>query len=418
MDSDKKHIVIVGAGFAGLFAAKKFFGSGVCVTVIDRNNYHTFNPLLYQVGAAEIEPDQIAYPVRSFIRKRQNIDFLMASMKSIKFKKNLVVTDRGDIRYDYLILAPGSSSIYFGIKGADKNTVTLKTLDDALWLRNHILSMFERAAKCDNDEEKTKCLTFVIVGGGPTGVEFAGALAEFINGPLKKDFPRIDFKDIRIHLVDAAGRILGVYSPESSDYSRKRLERMNVRISLNTQVKEVMPGAIMFGNGEVVNAHTILWTAGVGGVSIRSDIILTERRDMRVTVDQYLRPEGIENVFICGDLSFFKQGDTPLPMTGPVAMQEGIHAASNIIRMIKGKELKPFKFNDRGSMVTLGRNFAITRFAGFEFRGFFAWVLWLFIHIFYLIGFRNKIFVMLSWFRDYLLYERSGKMIIPSDRKK
>lgn len=418
MKGEKRHIVIIGAGFAGLFAAKRFFGSSVHVTIIDRNNYHTFNPLLYQVGAAEIEPDQIAYPVRSFIRKKANVDFLMADVENIKFKKNIVVTDRGEVGYDFLIMAPGSSSGYFGIKGAEKNTVALKTLDDALWLRNHILRMFEKASRCDDAEERRKRLTFVIVGGGPTGVEFAGAFAEFVNGPLRKDFPGIDFRDINIHLVDAADQLLGAYSVKSAEYVKRKLEKMNVRVTLKTSVSQVKAGEIFLSDGEAIKSGTVLWTAGVSGINIKTDIRLTDRKDQRIMVDQYLRPEEMDNVFVCGDLAYLVQDGKPLPMNAPVATQQGIHSAENILRLIDARELKPFRYSDRGSMVTVGRNSAVTRFAGMEFRGFFAWVLWLFIHIMYLIGFRNKIFVMISWFRDYLLFERSGKMIIPSDMKK
>jgi NADH dehydrogenase len=415
MNSEYKHIVIIGAGFAGLFAAKKLSGRNVRVTIIDRNNYHTFNPLLYQVGAAEIEPDQIAYPVRTFIRKKANIDFLMANVEKINFKKDTVVTDRGDIKYDFLIFSPGSSSGYFGIKGAENNSTTLKSLDDALRLRNHILRMFERASKCDDPSERDKCLTFVIVGGGPTGVEFAGAFAEFVNGPLRKDYPHIDSHEVRICLVDAAGQLLGAYSPKSAEYAKRKLEKMNVSVSLNRSVKEVKPGEIILGDGERLKSHTILWTAGVSGVAIKSDIKIADRKDARVTVDEYLRPGGCDNVFICGDMAYLEQGGKPLPMNAPVATQQGIHSAINILRLINGRSLKPFRYGDRGSMVTIGRNSAITKAAGFEFRGFIAWVLWLFIHIFYLIGFRNKILVMISWFRDYLFFERSGKMIIPSE---
>ncbi len=416
MNSEKKHIVIIGAGFAGLFAAKKLSGRNVRVTIIDRNNYHTFNPLLYQVGAAEIEPEQIAYPVRTFIRKKANIDFLMANVEKINFKKDTVVTDRGDIKYDFLIFSPGSSSGYFGIKGAEKNSTTLKSLDDALRLRNHILRMFERASKCEDPSEREKCLTFVIVGGGPTGVEFAGAFAEFVNGPLRKDYPHINSGEVTICMVDAAGQLLGAYTPGSAEYAKKKLEKMNVSVALNTSVNEVKPGEIILGGGEKIRSHTILWTAGVSGVSIKSDIRIADRKDARVTVDEYLRPAGCDNVFICGDMAYLEQSGKPLPMNAPVATQQGIHSASNIVRVINGRTLKPFRYSDRGSMVTIGRNSAITKVAGFEFRGFLAWVLWLFIHIFYLIGFRNKILVMMSWFRDYVFYERAGKMIIPSDR--
>jgi len=414
MQKEKKHIVIIGAGFAGLFAAKKFSGKDVNVTLIDKNNYHTFNPLLYQVGAAEIEPDQIAYPIRSVIRKKRNIDFLMSQVNEIKFKKKIVVTDKGDVKYDYLIIAPGSKTDYFGIKGAEKNSIPLKTLDDALFIRNHILRLFEKAVKCTDPEERKKCLTFVITGGGPTGVEFAGAFAELVNGPLKKDFSEIKLTDIDILLVDAGKRILPAYSDKSGNYAAGKLEEKGVKIMLESEVTAIDKGIIRFKNGTNIKSHTILWTAGVRGVEFKSDVKIPVRTDMRITVDNALRIKGFEEVYICGDMAYFEEGGVPLPMNAPVATQQGEHAALSILKLIEGMNADPFMYKDRGSMVTIGRNSAITKISGMEIRGFFAWVLWLFIHILYLIGFRNKIFVLISWFGDYILFERSGRMIIPS----
>ncbi|MBP9044373.1 MAG: NAD(P)/FAD-dependent oxidoreductase [Spirochaetes bacterium] len=413
MKGEKQHVVIIGAGFAGLFATKALFGKNLRVTLIDKNNYHTFNPLLYQVGAALIEADQIAYPVRSFIRKKNNIDFLMADVLDIKFKKNTVITSRGNVHYDYLILSAGSVSAFFGVKGADKYTLTLKNLDDALILRNHVLLNFEKASWCDNDEERKRCLNFVIIGGGPTGVEFAGALAEFVQGPLRKDFPGIDYRDVQITLVDAAKQLLGMYSQESAQYVKEKLESMNVKVFLNTSVSQVKKGEIILSNGQVIKTNTVLWSAGVRGSSLKTDIKFKTSRDMRIEVDNTLRPAGLDNVFICGDMAFLLQDDKPLPMIAPVATQEGIHSAKNILRMIDGKDPIPFRYKDKGAMVTIGRNSAVTRVGNMEWTGFIAWVLWLFIHVLYLIGFRNKILVMMSWFRDYLFFERSGKMIIP-----
>lgn len=414
MQNETKHVVIIGAGFAGLFAAKKFFGKNVKVTLIDKNNYHTFNPLLYQVGAAEIEPDQIAYPVRSVIRNKKNIDFLMSQVKEIKFKKKLVVTGKGEVKYDYLIIAPGSKPDYFGIKGAEKNSIPLKTLDDALSLRNHILTLFEKAVKCSDPDERKKCLTFVITGGGPTGVEFAGAFAELVHGPLKKDFPEIKLTDIDIRLVDANNRILPAYSEKSGNYAAHKLEDKGVRIMLKSEVTAIDKCIIRFKNGDSLKSHTIIWTAGVRGKELKCDVEIPVRKDLRIAVDDTLRMQGFNEVFVCGDLAYFEQGGVPLPMIAPVATQQGEHTALNILKIIGGKEVDPFVYRDRGSMVTIGRNSAITKINGVEIRGFIAWVLWLFIHILYLIGFRNKIFVLISWFGDYILFERSGRMIIPS----
>ncbi len=414
MKKEMKHVVIIGAGFSGLFAAKKFFGKSVKVTLIDKNNYHTFNPLLYQVGAAEIEPDQIAYPVRTVIRGRNNINFLMSEVTEIKFKEKRVITGDSEIGYDYLIIAPGSELNYFGINGAAEHTVKLKKLDEALYLRNHILSLFEKAERCSETDLRKKYLTFVIVGGGPTGVEFAGAFAELVKGPLKKDFPGINQSEIDIRLVDAGKRILSMYSEKSGNYAVKKLTKMGVRVMLEAQVDSIGSDSISFKNGESISSDTILWSAGVKGLQIKNDLGAAERRDSRIAVDNTLRINGFSDVFVCGDLAFIEQDGIPLPMVAPVASQEGEHAAKNVLRLVKGKEALPFRFGDRGSMVTIGRNSAITKLAGFEMRGFLAWILWIFVHIFYLIGFRNKVFVLFSWFIDYLLFERSGRMIIPA----
>jgi len=414
MKKNMKHVVIIGAGFSGLFAAKKFFGKPVLVTLIDKNNYHTFNPLLYQVGAAEIEPDQIAYPVRSVIRGEKNIDFLMSEVTEIKFKQQIVVTEKCNVKYDYLIIAPGSKTNYFGIKGAEINSVTLKTLEDAISLKNHIITLFEKAVKCGDPDERKKCLTFVITGGGPTGVEFAGAFAELVHGPLKKDFQQIKLSDIDIRLIDAGKRILPSYSEKSGAYAARKLEERGVKIVLESEVIRIDKGIIKFKSGESIKSHTILWTAGVSGIEFKSDIKIPAGKDSRVPVDDTLRIPGFKEVFVCGDLAYFENGGFPLSMNAPVATQQGEHAAINILKLIEGNDADPFRFRDRGSMVTIGRNSAITKLKDFEIRGFFAWVLWLFIHIFYLIGFRNKIFVLISWFSDYITFERSGRMIIPS----
>lgn len=414
MNDKTKHVVIIGAGFAGLFAAKKFFRKPVKVTLIDRNNYHTFNPLLYQVGAAEIDPDQIAYPVRSFIRGRKNINFMMSEVTEIKLQDRTVITKKGSVEYDYLIIAPGSKTNYFGIKGAEENSMTLKNMDDALFLRNHILALFEKAARCGDPEERKKCLTFVIAGGGPTGVEFAGAFAELVHGPLKKDFSMIKLSEIDIRLIDAGKRILMPYNEKSSSYAARILEKKGVRLMLDSGVVGMDKGVVRLKNGESIKSHTILWTAGVSGMNLKTDVKIPDRRDSRIAVNDTLRINEFNEVFICGDLAYIEQDGVPLPMIAPVATQQGERTALNILKLINGGKADPFRYKDRGSMVAIGRNSGITRIGKFEVRGVLAWMLWLFIHILYLIGFKNKILVMISWFGDYLFFERSGRMIIPS----
>lgn len=414
MTDERKKVVIIGAGFAGLFAAKKLFGAKADVTVIDRNNFHTFNPLLYQVGAGEIEAAQIAYPVRSVFRSRKNIRFLMAGVEEIRFGRNTVVTGAGDVPYDYLVLASGSVPVFYGIPGAEENTFNLKSLDNAITLRNHILCQFEKASRSSDPDEIRKCLSFVVIGGGPTGVEFAGAFAELVHGPLKKDFPAIDISRIRVILLDGAKNLLAVYNKKSSLYTKRKLEKMGVTVKLGSAVKSIGRDDVATADGEKFQANTILWTAGVKGAPVKADFELTQRRDGRIAVGKTLQVQGMDNVFVCGDMAYFEQDGKPLPMMAPIATQEGIHAARNIIRMIKGRQPVDFIFSSRGSMVTIGRNSAIAQIGSFEMRGFFAWISWILIHIMYLIGFRNKLFVMISWFSDYIFFERSGRMIIPS----
>ncbi|HPS59205.1 MAG TPA: NAD(P)/FAD-dependent oxidoreductase [Spirochaetota bacterium] len=414
MSGEVKKVVILGAGFGGLFAAGTFAGQDVSVTIIDRNNYHTFYPLLYQVGAAELEPADIAYPVRSVLRTRKNISFLMAEITGINTAGNLVKTDRGEVPYDYLVIATGSRPNFYGIKGARENSLNLNTLEDAIKLRNHILGCFEKASLCHDSEELKRGLTFAVIGGGPTGVEFAGAFAELVRGPLHKDFPGLDLSLAKIILIDGAIRLIAGYSEKSAIYTRKNLERKGVTVMTGSAVKRIDAGAVVLSDGSVIRAATILWTAGVSGEDVRADKKLSSRTDSRIEAARTMQLKDAENVFVCGDMAYFEQDGKSLPMMAPVATQQGVHAAKSIMRMIKGKKPLDFKFRDRGAMVTIGRNSAVARFRSFEVKGFPAWILWLGIHIFFLIGFRNKIFVLIRWFGDYIFFERSGRMIIPS----
>jgi len=409
-----KHVVIVGAGFAGLFAAKKFINKRVRVTIIDRNNYHTFNPLLYQVGAAEIDPGQIAYPVRAAVRNGMNIKFIMADVKKINFQKNRVITDIDEIEYDYLVLASGSRADFFGIKGAESCSFILKTLDDALKLRNHILTCFEKANTSEKSEEKEELLTFVIAGGGATGVEFAGAFAELVKGPIDRDFPDIKFQDVKIILVEAGDKLLSGYSRSTSDYVISRLKRKGVKVMLKSPVAKIDRSGITLGDGDLIRSATVLWTAGVSGFDLPADIKLPVTHDKRIKVNPALQVEGYDNVFVCGDIAHFVQNNESLPMLAPVATQQGKHAADNILKMISGEKPKPFRYTYRGSMIVVGRNTAVTKIGNMEIKGFFAWILWLFIHIAYLIGFRNKLFVLVNWFTDYIFFERAGRIILPA----
>ena len=411
---NKKHVVIIGAGFAGLWAVKSLAGKkGVTVTLIDKNNYHTFLPLLYQVGAAEIEPEQIAYPIRSLLRKSRNVSYLRAEAGLIDYDDKYVLCNGQKTAYDYLIVATGSKTDYFTVAGAERYAFPLKTLDDAMVLRNHILTCFERAAYIDDPARRKKLLTFVIAGGGPTGVEFAGALSELVRGPLKKDFPGIPAGDVSVVLVEWAERVLSMLSPKLSAYTAGRLSRMGVDVRLGVRVKEISAAGVAFGDGSSIGTETVIWTAGVSGIVPESNAEVPLSNNKRIKTLKTLQMEGRPEVYVAGDLTYLEEEGAPLPMIAPVAIQQGQRAAENILRQIKGVAPLPFAYRDRGAMVTIGRNAAVTRIGKREFRGFIAWLIWIVIHIMNLIGFRNKLFVIVNWIWDYLFFERSVRLILP-----
>ncbi len=411
---DIKHVVIIGAGFAGLWAVKSLAGKkGVRVTLIDKNNYHTFLPLLYQVGAAEIEPEQIAYPIRSLLRKSGNVSYLRAEAARIDYDERYVLCNNQKVPYDYLIVASGSRTDYFTVAGAERYAFPLKTLDDAMVLRNHILTCFERAAYIDDPARRKKLLTFVIAGGGPTGVEFAGALSELVRGPLRKDFPGLSSGDVSVVLVESADRVLSMLSHKLSAYTVGKLSGMGVDVRLSVRVKDISAAGVSFNDGSFLGTDTVIWTAGVSGIVPESSTEAPLSQNRRIKTLPTLQFPGRSEVYVTGDLTYLEEKGVPLPMIAPVAIQQGRWAAENILLQIRGGEARDFTYRDRGAMVTIGRNAAVTRIGKREFRGFPAWIIWIVIHIMNLIGFRNKLFVIVNWIWDYLFFERSVRLILP-----
>jgi NADH:ubiquinone reductase (H+-translocating) len=413
MDTSRPHIVILGAGFAGLWAMRRFFEEPVEVTVIDRNNYHTFLPLLYQVGAAELEPEQIAFPIRSLIRKRSNTRYIRSEIREIDFRGRFLVCNGRQVPFDYCILGIGTTTNFFGVSGAEDLAFSLKTLDEAVVIRNHILSCFERASHCLDQAQKEKLLTFVVVGAGATGIEFAGALMELVKGPLRKDFPSLN-RETRVILVEGLGRILPIMPQELGEYALKKLTRMGVEARLRTTVERISPEGIHLPGGETIPSETVLWTAGISGPSVVSRWGLPMGPGNRVLVRPSLQVQGLERVFAVGDLAYLEQEGAPLPQVAPVAVQQGRFAAENILRQIRGERSQPFVYRDRGAMVTIGRNAAVARVGSRNIRGLVAWLAWLFIHISNLIGIRNRVFVMVNWAWDYFFFERAVRLIMPS----
>ena len=411
----RPRVVIVGGGFGGLWAARALASVSVEVLMVDRNNYHTFLPLLYQVAAAELEPSQIGYPIRTILRGVHNADFVMGDVTVVDPEARQVHTKTALIDYDYLILATGSVPQFFGIPGAEAHTFTMKTMEDGIRLRNHILRIFEEAERETDPVRRQRLLTFVTIGGGPSGVEFAGALAELIHGPLAKDYPTIDLNEVRVVLVEAAPNLLITMPERLGRYTVELLARKQVEVRLTSMVSEVTKHAVCLQDGSKIFTETAVWTAGVGGQNIAQRSGLPTRRNGTVEVEPTLQIPGHPNVFVIGDLAAFKTADGYLPMVAPVAMQQGEHAAQNIGRQIKGEALQPFTYTDKGSMAVIGRNAAVANIAGRAFTGFLAWLIWIVVHVAQLIGFRNRIMVLINWAWNYILYERVVRLILASE---
>lgn len=411
--SGRPRVVIVGGGFGGLWAARRLARSGrVDVVLVDRNNYHTFLPLLYQVAAAEIEPEQIAYPLRGVFRRQDRVSVALAEVRGVDGARRVLHTDGPDIPYDHLILAPGSLTSFFGVPGAAENAYTLKSLEDAVRLRNHILACFERASLTEDPARRAALLTFTVVGGGPTGVEFAGALAELVRTPLARDFPELAGKTpARIVLLEAADGLLTGFPEQLRTYARDRLALMGVEVRTKAGVAEVGPTDVRLGDGMRIATCTVAWTAGVRGHDVAAAMGLPVGRGGRVSVLPTLQVDGHPEIHVVGDLSL-PEGQNP-PMIAPNATQQGRHAASNVLRLLQGGKAKVFRYRDKGAMATIGRQAAVVRLGRFAFSGLWAWVLWLFVHLAYLIGFRNRLFVLVNWAWDYLFFERSVRLILP-----
>jgi NADH dehydrogenase len=416
MDRDRKpRVVILGAGFGGLWAVRNLAGQSVDLLVVDRNNYHTFLALLYQVAAAELEAEDIAYPVRSIVSNFPNVDFVLAHARRIDTQNRVVETDGAAIAYDYLILATGSITHSFGVPGVEAHAYYLKSLEEAVALKNHIICCFEAASRETDEVRRKALLTFIIVGGGATGVEYAGALSELIHGPLVRDYRTIDFRDVRIILLEASDGLVANMPEPVRAYTLERLKKMGVDVRLGAKVMEVTPDTAILSGQEEIPTRTVVWTAGVKGEPIADVSGLPTEPSGRVPVLPTLQVPGHPEIYVVGDLASIKEDGRMLPMVAQVAIQSAIAAAQNIARQIEGKAPQPFLYRDRGSMIAIGRNTAGVAIGSRTYTGFFAWILWLVIHLFNLIGFRNRVMVLINWAWDYLLYERAVRFVFPSE---
>ncbi len=403
-------IVIIGGGFGGLDAARGFRDADVRVTLVDRHNYHLFQPLLYQVATAALSPGDIASPIRWILRKQKNVQVLLADARAIDAPNRRVILDRGELTYDYLILATGAAHSYFGHPEWEDRAPALKTLDDALEIRRRVLLAFEAAEREADLQQRTRLLTFVIVGGGPTGVELAGALAEIARQSLPQDFRSINPRSARIVLIEAGPDILSTFPEPLRTRAREALTRLGVEVRTGVPVTRIDESGVTFGS-EVIPAQTVLWAAGVAASPLAKSLGVTLDRVGRVTPQPTLALAEYPNIFVVGDLCAFMQDGKLLPGVAQVAMQQGAHAARNVLRAIRGEPLEPFRYRDYGTMATIGRGSAIGDVFGFKISGFFGWLFWIFLHIFWLIGFRNRIVVMTEWAWSYITLQRRVRLI-------
>jgi len=404
-------VVVVGAGFGGLRAARALRKAPVDVVLVDRHNYHLFQPLLYQVATAGLEPEQIARPVRAILRRQSNTEFRMTKVTGLDPGGKRIVTADGPIAYDYLILAVGGETNYFGLESVPRHGFGLKDIPEAIRIRNHVLQAFERAMLETDPERRRAELTFVVVGGGPTGVEMAGALSELIRLVLVKDYPRLNVKDVRVLLLEATDRLLAAMPARLREAAAETLWRKHVEVRFGATVADYDGARVLLKSSEVIPACTLIWAAGVKAVSLTGRLGLPTAQQGRVPVSPTLDVPGHPDIYVIGDAAYLEVGGAPLPMMAPVALQMAETAAENIRRRIAGEPPVEFRYRDPGSLATIGRNAAVAYIRGIGFTGFPAWVVWLVVHIIQLIGFRNKVFVLLNWAWDYFFYERAARLI-------
>jgi len=414
--ADRPKVVIVGAGFGGLACARKLDGEPVEVILLDQHNYHLFTPLLYQVATGLLNPSDIAYPLRTVFRHSTNVRFRQATVTRIELANKLVRLDGAPpLAYDYLVLATGSTDNYFGNQDVARVSFGLKSLEDATRLRNQVLACLERADAEPDPEARRPLLTFVVVGGGPTGVESSGALSELMSIVGGKDYHQVSLSEIRIILVEGTDRLLNAFSVHLGRYAQRVLSRRNVEVRTGSLVKTANGHSVMLSDGTAIASATIIWSAGVRPNDPIGESPLPRFRNARIQVDEWLRIPGSPGAFAIGDAASPRVGDRELPMLSPPAMQAGRYVASTIVNEVRDiqTERTPFHYLDKGTMATIGRSAGVTHLpGGLEFTGFLGWLTWLFVHIYYLIGFRNRISALAAWAWDFVRHDRPIRIIL------
>lgn len=408
-------LVIIGGGFAGVALARKMVKENVQLVLLDRHNYHTFQPLLYQVSTSSLEPDSIAYPLRKIVKRGKNTYFRMTEVTSIDPGNKKVHTSIGSITYDYLVIATGARTNFFGNETIEQNSMRMKNLPQALNLRSLMLENLEQAVITTDDKKRKELLRFVLAGAGPTGVELAGGIAELQLNVLPRDYPDMDFSEMEIHLIEGAERVLPPMSENASKKASKFLQKMGVHIHTNTQVTNYENNVVSTNTALSLESATFIWSAGVTGAPVeglKADALIA--RANRYKVNEFNQIEGYEDVFAIGDIALMQTEAYPKghPMVAQPAIQQGSHLVKNLKRTLQDKPMIPFSYFDKGSMATIGRNKAVVDLGKFRFGGFFAWFIWMFIHLWFLVGFRNRFVTFFNWTYNYINYDKAARLIV------
>lgn len=407
-----KKVVIVGAGFGGLFCAKGLANTEAHVTLIDRQNHHLFQPLLYQVATGFLGINDVALPIRSLFKRDKNVDVVMEEVASVDTANRKVITGKHSYDYDYLVLATGAQYHFFGHDEWKANSGVLKSLNDAIGLRQRILASFEKAELETDEAERRKLLTYVVIGGGPTGVEMAGAIADVINYALELEFRNIRPEHTNILLIEAAPRILNTMSETVSDYAKEMLEKKSVKVRCNTTVKDIKKGEVITADEHILS-NIVLWAAGVRATPLAGWLGIEPNQRGAITVDEHLAVPGLPEIFVIGDAATYMEKGKPLPAVASVAKQQGKYLAKFLRKKFKDKNYKrPFRYQNLGTMATIGRNAAVADFGTFSMKGWLAWIVWGIVHIYFLSGFRNRVTVFLNWLWTYITFGMSARIIL------
>lgn len=419
--SSNPRVVIIGGGFAGIAIAKKLRNQNLQVVLIDKHNYHNFQPLMYQVATGGLEAGSIAYPLRKIFQNTPDFYFRLTSVKEIDAENNKILSDIGDLHYDYLVIATGSKTNFFGNKEIERNAMSMKTIPQSLNIRSLILENFEQAVLTKDEAERNALINFVLVGAGPTGVELAGALAEMKRAILQKDYPDLDINKMQINLVQSGDRILNTMSEKSSKHAEEFLIHLGVKIHKNVRVTNYDGRTITTNSDVSFETATVIWTAGVQGAAIAGlDAKSLVDKVERIRVNSYNQVFGYQNIFAIGDIASMETEKFPQghPMVAQTALQQGDLLGKNILKLVKGLQPIAFEYNDKGSMATIGRNKAVVDLPNYHFSGVFAWFVWMLVHLFSLIGFKNRAVVFLNWVYNYIRFDREGRLIVRPYKKK